>query len=35
MRDMTYFIMCVATTMTDASYLVRMFMEYILLKIGI
>ena len=35
MCGMTEFVMCVAITMTEASYLARMFMEHILLKFGL
>ena len=35
MCDMTEFVMCVAITMTEASYPARMFMEHILLKFGL
>ena len=35
MCDMTEFVMCMVITIPDASYLVRMFMEHILLKFGI
>ena len=35
MCDMYQWVICVAITETDASYLARMFMEYVLLKFGI